>query len=91
MTHGGAYTSILSLPNRKVGLRRIESSGIWSIEDGSLIVTETGVSLTNTQGTNVMRLKIVRVEDHELELEFGGQLEGFSFPTNRTVYRKEAR
>jgi hypothetical protein len=91
MAQGGTYTSILSLPARKVGPRRIESSGIWRIEDGFLIITETGASLTNFQGTNVMRCKILRVENHEFEFEFGGAIDGFTIPTNRTVFRKEAR
>ena len=91
MAPDGTYTSIVSLPMRKVGARRIESSGIWRIEDGIIIITETSVSATNFQGTNVMRFKIVRFEDHELELEFGGEVDGFSIPTNRSIFRKEAR
>src|ERR1043165_6185106 len=50
----GTYTSILSLPMREVGLRRLESSGMWRIEGGMLIVTatESNITATDFQGTN---------------------------------------
>jgi hypothetical protein len=87
----GSYISIVSLPKREVGLRRLESSGKWRIEDGSLIISQTNANFAEVQGTNVWRLKIVRVEERELELEPGGDFGGINIPTNRTVYRREAR
>jgi hypothetical protein len=94
LTPGGTYAAVHKLPNRKLGPRTTEESGAWRIEDGVLIITQTATSLrdANAQGPGVERVKIVRLDDRELELEFAGRMiEGISIPTELFVFRKQSQ
>lgn len=96
MTPGGTYTAVHSFPKRKRGLRTIEESGTWRVEDGVLIKTITSFSLTNALGPNEWRLKIVRLDDVELELDspeldLSDKIVGLRVPAHRDIYRKQTR
>jgi hypothetical protein len=92
MTRDGAYTGIktFSKPTPD-GLSRIEARGRWRIEDGFLIMTLTTTSLTNAGVSEKSRLRIVRLDDHELEYEPPEEADGSSVPTNHIVFRRQTR
>jgi hypothetical protein len=92
MARNGTYTDVDTfskpLPD---GLRKIESSGRWRIEDGFLIMTVTSSSLTNAQSGEEARVRIVRLDDRELEYEPLDKYEGVSVPTNHIIFKKQTR
>jgi hypothetical protein len=88
---GGTYTAVHTYPNRKLGRSTIEESGAWSIDHGVLIGTATSVSDTNAQGPSNWHLKILRLDDRELEVESAPKIDGFNISTNRLVLRRQTR
>ena len=92
MNPDGTYTGIdtFSKPMPD-GVSRIETSGRWRIEDGFLVMTETSSSLTNAHLPEEGRVRVVRLDDRELEYAPPDKYEGISVPTNHIIFRKQMR
>lgn len=88
---GGTYSAVTSFPKRKRGRPTLEDGGTWHIEAGFLIITSTTGSETNAPVPIVVRYRIVRLNDRELELEPPDTIDGVSILTNTVVYRKHTR
>ena len=90
VTSDGTCTTKLSIPERKVGPRTIEQTGTWRLEDGVLVETITSDSQTNARVPDMVRFKILRIDDHELELDVD-RVGGLVYPTNRFIFTKQTR
>jgi hypothetical protein len=92
MNQDGTYTGIdtFSKPMPD-GVSRVETGGRWRIENGFLIMTGTSSSLTNAHLPEEARIKIVRLDERELEYEPPDKYEGFSVSTNHIIYKKQTR
>lgn len=92
MLPDGNYTGIdtfsKALPD---GVSRIETRGRWRIQNGFLIMTEISSSLTNAQSPEEVRVRIVRLDDRDLEYEPPDKIKGFSVPTNHIIFRRQPK
>lgn len=86
----GSYVTTISLPTRKLGPRIIRQVGTWRVEDGFLIEEVTDDSQTNASVPYTSRTRIVRVDDHELELDNQQKSPGIVSPTNQIILRRQS-
>lgn len=88
---GSISTAVHQNPNRKLGSSTSQDSGRWGVDHGFLTGTVTNEGETNTQGPGNWRLRILRLDDHELEVESALRADEFNFSTNRLVLRRQPR
>lgn len=87
----GSSVEAIFLPKRKIGPHTIEQKGTWQVQQGVFIENVTNDSQTNARVPNVSRLRIARINEHELEFEVDEKIEGVNYPTNQLIYKKQTQ
>ncbi len=84
----GRYSTTINLPTRTNGPRTVNFEGTFRVENGFLIDIMTKNSQTNAPVPYTNRIRIVRIDDRELFLDFE-KIPGAGYPTNPVIYRKQ--
>ena len=84
----GSYTLTSTMPGRTNGPRTISMEGTFRVEGGVLVDTVTKNSQTNAPVPSTNRSRIIRVDNHELALDYEKNA-WTVYPTNEAVFRKQ--
>ncbi len=87
-----SYLYMITIPNRTNGPRIITMEGTFRVEGGFLVATVTKDSQNYVPVPSTNRIRIVRLDDRELELVLNDEkIPGTASPTNRIVYLKQTK
>ena len=90
MAPDGSYLSQVDIPGRMNGPQIVSIEGTFRVEGGFLIDTPTRYSETNISVPPTSRVRIIRIDDRELVVDYEKNPGTYS-PTNPPVFRKQTK
>lgn len=70
--------------------RHYYAQGVFKVQQGLLVDTQTNNSTTNAPLPLTSRARIIRIDEREMQLR-QQRIDGWTYPTNEPIYRKLPR